>query len=87
MRLWAEALDIAHATRMKIDSDEPRCRGVTAVGVPVRGAYDGASGRFPRCGGTPALSNSVKQPGADSLPVWCGFYRSAGFPGTGAQKF
>jgi len=28
MRLWAEALDIAHATRMKIDSDEPRCRGV-----------------------------------------------------------
>ena len=33
MRLWAEALDIAHATRMKIDSDEPPCRGVTAVGV------------------------------------------------------
>jgi len=36
MRLWAEALDIAHATRMKIDSDEPPFRGVTAVGVPVR---------------------------------------------------
>ena len=32
MCLWAEALDIAHATRMKIDSEEPPCRGVTAFG-------------------------------------------------------
>jgi len=69
MRLWAEALDIAHATRMKIDSDEPPFRGVTAFGVPVRGAYDGASRRLPRCGGTPDLSNSTIQPGTDSLPV------------------
>lgn len=39
MRLWAEALDIAHATRMKIDSDEPPCRGVTAVGVSRPGRF------------------------------------------------
>ena len=36
MCLWAEALDIAHATRMKIVSNETPCRGVTAVGVHVR---------------------------------------------------
>lgn len=45
MRLWAEALDIAHATRMKLISIETLCRGVTAFGNPVRGAYDGASER------------------------------------------
>lgn len=46
MCLWAFALDIAHATRMKIDSVMSRlCRGVTAVGVPVRGAFQDASER------------------------------------------
>ena len=42
MRLWAEALDIAHATRMKLISVEKLCRGVTAIGNPARSAYDGA---------------------------------------------
>lgn len=45
MRLWAEALDIAHATRMKLISDETLCRGVTASGVPARGAFQDASER------------------------------------------
>lgn len=46
MCLWAEALDIAHATRMKIDSDvEPPFRGVTAFGNLVRGASHGTSER------------------------------------------
>jgi len=43
MRLWAEALDIAHATRMKLISAEKLCRGVTAIGNPVRGAFEGTS--------------------------------------------
>jgi hypothetical protein len=38
MRLWAEALDIAHGTRMKLISCERLCRGVTAFGDLVRGA-------------------------------------------------
>lgn len=45
MRLWAEALDIAHATRMKLISDETLCRGVTAIGNPVRGASYGNTER------------------------------------------
>jgi hypothetical protein len=46
MRLWAFALDIAHATRMKIVSVMRRlCRGVTAFGNPVRSAVQGTSER------------------------------------------
>jgi hypothetical protein len=45
MCLWAEALDIAHATRMKLISDEKLCRGVTAFGNPVRSAFYDASER------------------------------------------
>lgn len=39
MRLWAEALDIAHGTRMKLISDETLCRGVTAFGGRIRGGF------------------------------------------------
>lgn len=45
MRLWAEALDIAHGTRMKLISDETLCRGVTAFGDLIRGAVQGTSER------------------------------------------
>lgn len=45
MCLWAEALDIAHATRMKLISDERLCRGVTACGRLARGAFHGTSER------------------------------------------
>lgn len=45
MRLWAEALDIAHATRMKLISFEKLCRGVTAYGRLARGAFHDASER------------------------------------------
>ena len=39
MRLWAEALDIAHGTRMKLISIERLCRGVTAYGGLALGAF------------------------------------------------
>ena len=39
MRLWAEALDITHGTRMKLVSIEKLCRGVTAFGGRVRGEF------------------------------------------------
>jgi hypothetical protein len=45
MRLWAEALDIAHGTRMKLISIEKLCRGVTAFGGLARDAFEGASER------------------------------------------
>ena len=40
MRLWAEALDIAHATRMKLISVEKLCRGVTAYGGLIRRVFE-----------------------------------------------
>jgi hypothetical protein len=43
MRLWAEALDIAHATRMKLISIEKLYRGVTAYGRLAQSAFEGAS--------------------------------------------
>lgn len=45
MRLWAEALDIAHGTRMNLVSNERLCRGVTAYGGLARGAVQGTSER------------------------------------------
>ena len=42
MRLWAFALDIAHATRMKLISDERLCRGVTAYGGLALGVFQDA---------------------------------------------
>ncbi len=39
MCLWAEALDIAHGTRMKLISVEKLCRGVTAFGDRVRSGF------------------------------------------------
>ncbi len=39
MRLWAEALDIAYGTRMKLISMERLCRGVTAYGGRARGGF------------------------------------------------
>jgi hypothetical protein len=50
MRLWAEALDIAHATRMKLISNERLCRGVTAYGRLDRGAFQDASERDQNAG-------------------------------------
>lgn len=43
MRLWAEALDIAHGTRMKLISDETLCRGVTAFGGLAQRAFHGTT--------------------------------------------